>query len=87
MSTVKHAIGKLQSNGYIVENIQDRNDIFIATKKGQHRFIKFFRNGGGSENIAVIDVCSPSNPDDIMTDYHGGSFADNITQAMRRASN
>ena len=84
--TIQNAIKKLEKNGFKVTSWPHRKDIFTARKEGLRHYINFYQNGD-SDNIYVIDLRTEGYEDDIMTDYHAGTFCDSITQAIRRAVN
>lgn len=82
--TIINAIKKLEKNGFVIKEWENNKGIMSARKEGYKHYIDIFRNGGEySNDIAVIDVRSPDMLDDPMTDYHAGTFCENITQAIR----
>ncbi len=75
---VSNAIKKLSKYG----NVTQDGQFFRIIQ--DTREIQFARNGS-SEDIICIRVRSIHDKDDFMTDYHAGTFCDNITQAIRLA--
>jgi hypothetical protein len=81
--TTTNATKKLTKAGFKVESTGYR---FQASNPSFARVIEFHRNGD-SEEITCIKVRHANDHNDVMTDYSAGSYADNITQAIRRAAN
>lgn len=81
--TIQNAIKKLEKHGFKT-TIGNTGNVF-AVNPHYKRWIEVMRNGN-SDDIAVIDLRTPGQDDDIMTDYHAGTFCDNITQAIRYAT-
>jgi hypothetical protein len=79
--TLINAIKKLENSGFNTENI---DGIYRASSSTAPRVIEFFRNGHSKE-ITCINVRRPNDHHDSMTDYSAGSWANNITQAIRIA--
>lgn len=74
-----NAIKKLEKNGFkIVPNTHVKNK-FDAVKENSRYFISFYEQDG---NVICIDARTQGNEDDSMTDYHAGTFCDNIQQAI-----
>jgi len=84
--TVKHAVRKLEQAG-VEGNAGTVNPSFLnATKEGCRSRIEVLRNGGDrAGQVATIKVIPVGERDDFNTDYFPGSFAPNITQAIRWA--
>jgi hypothetical protein len=81
--TIANATKKLEKAGFTVEKLEYG---FHASNKSFPRVIEFHRNGR-SDEVICIKVRRPNDNDDSMRDYSAGSFADSITQAIRRAAN
>ena len=84
--TKGYAIKKLQREGYNVT--QDKGRI-TAKKENQRHYIELLVNGkdvGDKSDIAIIDLRREGQDDDIMTDYHAGTFCDNLAQALSIAN-
>lgn len=73
----KNAIKKLEKNGFKVTEDKGK---FCATLENNRHSIEFYDQDG---RVIVIDVRTEGHDDDIMTDYHAGIFARNISQAIR----
>lgn len=87
--TIQNATKKLEKAGFKVElskfsKLEDFNRKYIATNPTIKRYIEINTQYGDS--IAVIDLRTPGHDDDSMTDYHAGTFCENITQAIRYAT-
>lgn len=80
--TAQNAAKKLTKAGFTVIEI---NGLFQASKEGCQDVIEYFRNGR-SEEIVCINVRRPNDNHDSMSDYSAGSWADNITHAIRLAN-
>jgi hypothetical protein len=78
-----NAIKKLNKAGF---QISEKNDIFYAKKEGCENIIEFFRSGT-SEIVASIRCLHENAQDDTMSDYWAGSWCENITQAIKSATN
>ena len=81
--TITAATKKLEKAGFKVENLTFG---FHASNPSLPWVIEFHRNGR-SDEVTCINVRRANDHHDSMTDYSAGSFCDNITQAIRRASN
>lgn len=79
--TAQNAAKKLTKAGFTVTEI---NGLFQASKEGCKYIIEYFRNGG-SEEIVCINVRRPNDNHDCMTDYSAGTWAKNITYAIKLA--
>ena len=79
--TVKNAMKKLSKYG-TVEHQGSSAWIII-----NNRFVSFLSNGTWDENSSAIcfHVRRINDESDIQSDYHAGSFFDNLTQAIRYA--
>ena len=82
--TATNAQKKLTKAGFNVEEI--RPGFFHASKEACRYVVEYFRNGRDSENITCICVRRHDARHDSQSDYHAGSFADTITQAIRWAT-
>jgi hypothetical protein len=83
--TIQNAIKKLEKNGFKVEKSEfdkpeQYNRTFYATNPSYKRFIEIMTQG---DDLSIIDLRTPGHDDDLMTDYHAGTFCKNITQAIR----
>ena len=64
-----------------------------VTKDGQfysartQRYVIEFSKNGHSDEITCIRVHSINDKDDFMSDYCAGTWCDNLSQAIRLASN
>ncbi len=77
----KNAIAKLEKIFGAVD--VDKNGQYSVSHRGM--ILSFYNNGRleeGSE-ICCINVRNENNHDDIQSDYSAGSFADNLTMAIR----
>lgn len=75
--TIKNAIKKLEKNGFMVTTGNTGN--IFAVNPNYTRWIEVMKNGGGSEDVAGIDVRTTE------LRYHANTFCDNISQAIRVA--
>lgn len=83
--TTPNAIKKLEKAGYTVKLVSgNKNRQYTATKDNHRRFINFYDQEG---HVIIIDLRTKGHEDDSMTDYHAGTFCDNISQALRLAQN
>jgi hypothetical protein len=85
--TIENAIKKLQKNGFKVtedSNSGVYNRDFKAVNP-QHR--KYLQISSQDGEVCLIDLRTPGYEDDSMTDYHAGTFCDNISQAILLATN
>jgi len=76
-----NAAKKLTKAGFIISEI---NGSFQASHPATAYLIEYIRNGG-SDNIICINVRRANDKHDSMSDYSAGTWADNITQAIRLA--
>lgn len=78
---LKNAIKKLSKFG----EVKNQDGIYWAEDKGQ--VVEFIINGRieDDRNITCIRVRGAKDEDDIMTDYWGGVWCDNLSQAIRIA--
>lgn len=83
--TITNAIKKLEKSGFKVTNSITNPGIYTAEKDGLKRFINFYSNGG-TDDICIIDLRTKGREDDLQSDYHAGTFCDNISQAIRYAT-
>lgn len=81
--TIQNAIKKLEKNGFMTTVGNTGNVIAVNPK--YRRWIEVLKNGY-TDDVSVIDLRTPGHDDDIMTDYHAGTFCNNITQAIRYAT-
>lgn len=79
--TVKNAIQKLKNKGYAVTETQ--KNTYYAEKENKRDYIKFLSQDG---HLIIIDLRRKGQEDDPMTDYHAGTFCDNLSQALRLAT-
>lgn len=95
MITTQNAIKKLEKAGFKVEQSKfdkpnQYNRRFYAHHPNLRHYIELCTQGGDEHQageVCVIDLRTPGQNDDSMTDYHAGTFCDNITQAIRYATN
>ena len=78
--TKANAIKKLEKNGFKVEADKYTSNKFHATKEGFRRFLSFYIQ---DDSVIIVDLRTPGYEDDSMTDYHAGTFLDNISQGIR----
>jgi hypothetical protein len=76
MATIKYAIKQMEKLGTVIEN----NGFFTVQFNGYD--LEVSKNGTYDE-IATIYLKKSSMNDDLMTDYHAGSFYKNIGQAIK----
>ena len=76
----KNAIKKLQKAGFRVKASENMSNRYVAEKEGCRRFIEFLAQNG---ELIIIDLRRRGQEDDSMTDYHAGTFCDNLSQALR----
>ncbi len=83
---IVNAIKKLKKNGYKVTSDKSR---YTATKEGERHYIELMSQISyeGEEEVIIIDVRREGQADDSMTDYHAGTFCDNLSQALAIANN
>ncbi len=84
--TLQNAIKKLQNNGFRVtedENSGVYNRNFKAINPQYRTYLEILSQDG---EVCIIDLRTPGHDDDSMTDYHAGTFCDNISQAIRLAT-
>lgn len=79
-----NAIKKLEKNGFKVVKDETRGRNYIAGKVGNRHFIEIYEQDG---RVCLIDLRTKGYEDDIQSDYHAGTFCDNISQAIRLANN
>lgn len=79
--TIANATKKLNKAGFTVNTV---GNILQAVHASTQYVIEFFQNGR-EDSICCINVRHVSDHHDSQSDYCAGSFADNITQAIRRA--
>ena len=77
----KNAIKKLEKKGFEVKKTE--GGMYVAKNPNLRHFIQFYDQEG---RVIIIDLRTPGQEDDIMSDYHAGTFCDNITQAIRYAT-
>ena len=82
--TTANAAKKLTNAGFTVSEI--RPGYYHAASQAAKCVIEYFRNGG-SDEVTCINVRRPNDNHDSQSDYCAGSWADNITQAIRLAAN
>ena len=81
--TTANAVKKLAKAGFEVTT----NGRFIAAKKGS-RVIDMSTNGGDLVGtVATIKVRSVLDRDQVEIDYSAGVYCDNVSQAIKLASN
>jgi hypothetical protein len=80
--TVANAIKKLTKNGFEVTGTDMR---FAGRKGGQ--VVEFNRLGSDSDSIGCIKVRYANDNDNPMADYSAGVWCNNLTQAIKLASN
>lgn len=84
--TIQNAIKKLEKNGFKVKQVDNGakfNRNYVATNPNHRRFIEVLTQG---DDVSIIDLRTPGHEDELMTDYHAGTFCDNIAQAIRYAT-
>lgn len=78
---IKNAVKKLEKIG----TVKKENGKYFIEKNG--RLISFFANGGYGEEEDREAICFKvqriKDPDEFQSDYSGGSFFDNLTQAIK----
>jgi hypothetical protein len=79
--TIATATKKLNKAGFTVNTA---GNILQAVHASTQYVIEFFKNGS-EDSICCINVRHLRDHHDSQSDYCAGSFADNITQAIRRA--
>ena len=77
--TKANAIKKLEKAGFTVEKIGHE---YVARSDKHPRLISFLINGS-DDSITCIRTRMPWDKDEIESDYCGGTWCDNITQAIR----
>lgn len=84
MQTI-NALRKLEREGWSVKERDGGkyHRTFIAEKPGFENFIELMTQG---DNISIIDLRRYGMEDDVMTDYHAGTFCRNLAQAIRFAN-
>lgn len=83
--TLQNAIKKLEKNGFKVTQ-KDNTKFYVAEQEGNRHYIEILKNYG-NDDISVIDLRRYGQEDDWLTDYHAGTFCDNINQAIRLSNN
>ena len=76
----ENAIKKLQKAGFRVKVSENVSNRYIAEKEGCRDFIEFLSQ---DDKLIIIDLRHRGQEDDPMTDYHAGTFCDNLSQALR----
>lgn len=90
---ISNAISKLEKAGFKVELSKfceptAFNKRYTATNPNYKSYIEVLTqyDTEGKGTVSVIDLRTPGEEDDLMSDYHAGTFCDNITQAIRYAT-
>ncbi len=76
----ENAIKKLKKEGFEVKQSEHASNRYIAEKEGHRSFIEFITQNG---SLIIIDLRRKGQDDDPCTDYHAGTFCDNLSQALR----
>ena len=77
---IENAIKKLKKEGFKVKQSERADNRYIAEKEGHRNFIEFITQDG---SLIIIDLRRKGQEDDSLTDYHAGTFCDNLSQALR----
>jgi hypothetical protein len=76
MTTLAYAIKKIEK----VAPVKKINSRYTAEVNG--KVLEFTLNGR-SDEVATVSIRAAWDKDDYMSDYHAGTFFDNIGQAVR----
>lgn len=74
-----NAVKKLQKT-YTADKVQD-DDRIVRADAGTH-WISVYRNGGGSDQVAVIHVGRKGDEADSHSDYFPGCYPKTLAQAI-----
>lgn len=77
---LSNAIKKLERNGFKVEKSETMPNKYYATKEGLRDYITLHVQ---DDRLIIVDSRRKGQEDDPMTDYHAGTFCDNLSQAIR----
>lgn len=76
---LSNAIKKLEKAGYTIAKTSISNK-YTATKKDQRDYIQFCTQ---DDELIIIDLRRKGLDDDWTTDYHAGTYCQNLSQALR----
>lgn len=62
-----------------------KNGCYFVVKNNME--LSFIKNGGDSDQAICFKTRRVNDNDDLMSDYHAGTFWDNLTQAINYINN